>query len=604
MRRSPFIFAAATAACISSASKGLEPADIAVIYNSRSPSSLQIAQHYIDARKIPMNHLIALTCDAGQSTTEVKFRTAIVPQLLKSLGDAKLLPDPKAGVPGVKCLVTVYGVPLRIDGRILTAAEKAELAAFQKQREQALADLLVQISDFEHLAAAPPAPAATAGMPPLTPPPATPPTAPPAPTVPATQAGAAGTASGSQPAVPPTWQALLPRINAAVSGAAMRVDRLPLEQKQSAMMQFIQMQQKLSGLSGLLRTISVTPGSPDFEAGQKQLQALTAQVSELQQQFAALVKQRDQPRARQEMVAVRTKAEGTLGQVQALDEMISIVNPENTGACFDNELAMLRAEQSYPRGNWVVNPTNLENYAAVQRNPAGQVPTFMVCRLDGASPIRVTELIDTAIKTEAKGLEGKMYLDARGLHNSDAYSQYDEDIRKTAEWVKAHSTMEVVLDDTPNLFVKEQAPDCALYCGWYSVRHFVDSCQWVQGGVGYHVASFEMVSLHDKDETGWVVNLLNKGFVGTLGPTDEPYLSSFPRPSLFFPLLLSGQFTQGEAWYLTTPMLSWREGWVGDPLYNPFKNKPRVEVKELMAHPILRNAFASLGRDVPSGAGK
>ena len=118
--------------------------------------------------------------------------------------------------------------------------------------------------------------------------------------------------------------------------------------------------------------------------------------------------------------------------------------------------------------------------------------------------------------------------------------------------------------------------------------------------MGYHVASFEMPTLHDPKETGWVVNLLNRGFCGTLGATDEPYLPSFPKPSLFFPLLLSGQFTQGEVWELTAPMVSWRVGFVGDPLYNPYKSHPRVKTEDLLAHVVLRNAYTVLDRRPPA----
>jgi uncharacterized protein (TIGR03790 family) len=222
--------------------------------------------------------------------------------------------------------------------------------------------------------------------------------------------------------------------------------------------------------------------------------------------------------------------------------------------------------------------------------------TLLVCRLDGSTVAKVEEMIDTGLKVEAQGLEGKMYLDARGLRGTDAYAVFDADLRRTAEWMKQHSTMETVLDDTPNLFVAKDAPEAAVYCGWYSVGNYQESCQWVKGAVGYHVASFEMMSLHNPAEKGWVVNLLNRGFCGTLGPTDEPYLQSFPKPSLFFPLLLSGEFTQGEVWEVTTPMVSWRQGYVGDPLYNPFKTKPRVKVEDVRSDPVLRHAYEILGR--------
>lgn len=58
------------------------------------------------------------------------------------------------------------------------------------------------------------------------------------------------------------------------------------------------------------------------------------------------------------------------------------------------------------------------------------------------------------------------------------------------------------------------------------------------------------------------------------GPVNEPYLTAFPPPSVFFPLLMSGKYTLVEVFAMTNPFLSWQMILVGDPLYNPFKNNP------------------------------
>ena len=166
----------------------------------------------------------------------------------------------------------------------------------------------------------------------------------------------------------------------------------------------------------------------------------------------------------------------------------------------------------------------------------GLLQPLMVTRLDGLTPAAVTHMIDTGIAVEKKGLEGKIYLDARGMHGTDGYAVFDADIRAAADWLRLNSSMDVLLDDTPEFFEAKNCPDAALYCGWYSLHAYRDSCQWLPGAVGYHVASFEMESLHDVKETGWVTNLLKRGFCGTLGSTAEPYLTAFPKPSKFFPL--------------------------------------------------------------------
>jgi uncharacterized protein (TIGR03790 family) len=377
------------------------------------------------------------------------------------------------------------------------------------------------------------------------------------------------------------------------------MEKLPPQQRMEAMRQFLPLHQHVSGIRGLLNSLQVPADVPAGDPARRQLATLQGQLKELEEQYSALMPQRDSARIRRELVDLAQKAEGVVGEARLIEQMLAYLQPDNSASCLDNELALVLAEQSYSRANWIINPRNLEVWPSTQIKGSATPPaTLMVCRIDGSSPARAMELVDLAIKTEEKGLDGKIYLDARGLRGTDAYAAYDADIRRAADWLKQHASMEVVLEDTDALLAAKDAPAAALYCGWYSVHQYQESCQWVKGAVGFHVASFEMMTLHTPKEPGWVVNLLDRGFAGTLGPTDEPYLTSFPKPSLFFPLLLSGDFTQGEVWQLTTPMLSWREGYVGDPLYNPFKARPRVKGEDLLAHPVLRIAYQELSRSV------
>jgi hypothetical protein len=61
----------------------------------------------------------------------------------------------------------------------------------------------------------------------------------------------------------------------------------------------------------------------------------------------------------------------------------------------------------------------------------------------------------------------------------------------------------------------------------------------------------------------------------TLGSIVEPYLDAFPLPSQLFTLLLTGRYALVEAYYLTTPYVSWRMVLIGDPLYNPWRHHRR-----------------------------
>ena len=88
--------------------------------------------------------------------------------------------------------------------------------------------------------------------------------------------------------------------------------------------------------------------------------------------------------------------------------------------------------------------------------------------------------------------------------------------------------------------------------------------------MGFHIASFEAVSLHDPNSTEWCPALLMHGITATLGPVAEPYLPAFPEPKAFFNELFEGRCLV-EAYYRTNPFNSWQMLLLGDPLYRPFR---------------------------------
>ncbi len=244
-------------------------------------------------------------------------------------------------------------------------------------------------------------------------------------------------------------------------------------------------------------------------------------------------------------------------------------------AAVDSELALLLVPD-YALSEWRPNPEYLYNRRS-KIIYLGQV--LMISRIDAPTPELAQKLIRTAIEVEKTGLSGKLYLDARGLTGKGAYALFDEDIRKTAQ-ILEQSSMPVVLDNRPKLFGQGEAPSAALYCGWYSLGRYKDSFEWSKGAVGYHVASVEAMNIHNPKATYWVKNMIERGVIATLGPVTEPYLDAFPRPSLFFPLLMSGKYTVAEVFAMTSPYLSWRMILVGDPLYNPFRNNPAFLLKD------------------------
>ena len=261
-------------------------------------------------------------------------------------------------------------------------------------------------------------------------------------------------------------------------------------------------------------------------------------------------------------------------EINKLKLKLANLKGADTVAAVDSEIALLLMPD-YQLAGWQPNPQYIYNRVR-KIFYFGQV--LMVSRLDAPTPELAEGLISAAVEVEKTGLSGNIYLDARGLTGKGDYALFDEDIRRTAQILK-RGTMHVILDDRSKLFGPGDAPSAALYCGWYSLGKYRDAFEWSRGAVGYHVASAEAVSIHNPNARYWVKRMIEKGVIATLGPVAEPYLNAFPSPSVFFPLLMSGEYTLVEVFAMTNPVLSWRMILVGDPLYNPFKNHPAFVLK-------------------------
>jgi uncharacterized protein (TIGR03790 family) len=196
----------------------------------------------------------------------------------------------------------------------------------------------------------------------------------------------------------------------------------------------------------------------------------------------------------------------------------------------------------------------------------------MVCRLDGPSPQIVKGLIDKAISAEKMGLSGIAYIDSRGLANDNkrySFGWFDQSLRDLAELLRSRSKMDVKEEQTAKLFEDGTCPRTAIYCGWYSLKKYVDAFDFVDGAIGYHISSLEAVDLRDGDSDQWCPAMLTDGVTATFGAVAEPYLHSFPEPKAFFREFLNG-LCLVESYYRTKPFNSWQLVLIGDPLYKPF----------------------------------
>ncbi len=287
----------------------------------------------------------------------------------------------------------------------------------------------------------------------------------------------------------------------------------------------------------------------------------------------------------------RLAAERTL--LQQLEQRHRHHSWAESEACVDSELSLLWWDD-YELRRFL---PNLLNWQVPEKVRNEKPPMVMTCRLDGPTVAIVKGLVDRAIEVEQKGLQGKVYVDARKIgydpkqDTGYGYGGYDESLREMACLLSCDAGLDVTLDDEPALFAPNSCPDCALYCGWYSLANYVPCCKFVPGAVAYHIASSEAVSLRNRNTKLWCKCLLEDGVAATLGPVAEPYTIGFPKPAEFFGTLATGEYTLVESYHRTALLTSWMTVLVGDPLYKPFGKAPRLKAGQVKASPAKGQFF-------------
>lgn len=512
-----------------------------------------LARYYCRQRGVPVENLIEVDVPPGEVLEREQWRWAVRPEIREWL--TKNDPERK-----LRCLVTTWGIPLKI-----TPGEPAERAAdyksYLKEERATRAARLLQVAQaLERLG------------------------------------GNSGELAEAFASLPESGgsnsdlEQLKKRLEAALVGAQKRINNLPPDQRRQAEAPL----QRLATAAGGARVL--------LQGMNKRIQASQADGSELppqvMQQFNVLrgrsgaftelrlLLDSRPPSFERDEITLRMLEQtgGLLGTIDWLDKQIRVASQGQTGASFDSELSLVLWPDGYELLRWQPNYLRAMYDNSKLRTP---FPTLMVSRLDGPSLKTAKRLIDDAIAVEkAGGLEGKVYLDARGLttldgppHEPGSYPDYDRALMVTAKGISGMKSQDdtprfdVTLNELPELFAPGQCPDTALYCGWYSLAKYVDAFDFNQGAVAYHLASSEAVTLKEIDSQCWCKKLLEDGVCATIGPVNEPYLLAFPRPNEFFALLIQGQLSLAEVYYRTKPFNSWQMTLIGDPLYRPYAAK-------------------------------
>ncbi len=531
--------------------RALTPDQIALVVNAKEPAGVKLAEFYAKQRHIPDGRIISLDLPTGDDVGFDAYNTQVVPAVRKFLKDNDL--EQK-----VTCLVTFYGVPLRISRRPVVPAEADELKLIDAEFKQALDKSRNAVTTAERLA------------------------------------------KEVDPAFKPQGNNELPALPGRADEAVHAVLRALAKEKEPARRTgpFTQLLGPVEALYGPLETTQRLSRPPYSELAPKPLTAedlrdFEAKAKQAVEDLNAALAKWDDAGQRTRARAVARDQFGTFNYLKLLLEQKVRLTTEETESAFDSELALLWWQDGYPRHRWQNNPL----YIRAWTQPGGSRPgrpapppppgvrpaqrTLMVMRIDGPTEQLARDLITTSVKVEKEGLKGVVALDARGKTGNDAYAAYDQTIRSLATLLKGNTKLDVVLDDAEPVFPPHSVKNVALYCGWYSLRNYVPGMDFKPGAVGFHIASSELVNLHNGAEKGWVRGLMTDGVVASLGPVAEPYLHSFPPADEFFPLLCTGRLQLAEVYWYSNPLVSWMNTCVGDPLYTPYQKNPPLKVEDV-----------------------
>ena len=122
----------------------LQPNQVVILANAKSPESLAVASHYAARRGVPTTHIVLLDLPLHDNLTRQEYEESVVVPLRRAL-EAKQLAST------TRVIVTTYGIPLRIEAPRLSKDEKIWLAEAQSSVKTSRARLEQLQRTFEQM---------------------------------------------------------------------------------------------------------------------------------------------------------------------------------------------------------------------------------------------------------------------------------------------------------------------------------------------------------------------------------------------------------------------------------------------------------------------
>lgn len=101
----------------------LEPNEVLVVANQNRPESIALARHYMDRRDIPSGNIVLLATDALETVSRKDYNVRIAEPVRSAVRNR----------PHIRCLVLMYGIPLKVSPPVATAAEKRKVRSLRQE---------------------------------------------------------------------------------------------------------------------------------------------------------------------------------------------------------------------------------------------------------------------------------------------------------------------------------------------------------------------------------------------------------------------------------------------------------------------------------------
>ena len=115
---------------VSSVSAALEADEVLVIANSWADDSVSLAKYYLKKRGVPKKNLLKIKVNEKQICSRDDYNKRIFAPVKKYLERRELKNELRA----IRCLLLIYGVPLKVASTELTEAEKKQQDMLKEQQ--------------------------------------------------------------------------------------------------------------------------------------------------------------------------------------------------------------------------------------------------------------------------------------------------------------------------------------------------------------------------------------------------------------------------------------------------------------------------------------